>query len=173
MPHPSEAVWERNQAIYKRIIACVQAQPRSKRDVATAIGLPLEAVSRHMDRLSTLEVISCSGGSSSTLWHLGAKPERALAKRTAERTRTGGGGGAYLLPTVQIPASSAWTLPAPTITVRPDGVKYTYQPAPPPRYFQDVRPGTGAISRDNPRLARLAKAPRRSAAKANASGVVA
>jgi hypothetical protein len=170
MPASSEAVWQRNQELHKKIIALL---PRTSRAMAEAIGMPVELLRRHINRLSTLEVICCTPSSEGPVWQLGERPERAMQRRMAERSKVSPC-GAYTLPTVSIPEVPAWVLPAATHKVLADGVPYTYQPAPPPRFSVALTPGTGVISQDNPGLARLAgKAQRKHARGGQGHGVAA
>lgn len=59
-------------------------------------------------------------------------------------------------PSVQLKPERHFVEPGPVITGRKAGVPYTYQGAPRGRFAVDLKPGTGAISQDNPRLAALA-----------------
>lgn len=135
-----------NKARVRRIVTAALAQrPCTAQFLAGEVGIPRKALEHHLAALGQIEVIKFYGSGPSGRWHLA--PQRGGVVPAL----TGG------IPVVQLRPNPAWELPTPVHTTLPGGVPYTYQAAPPPRWAVDLPPGTGVISLDNPKLARLGR----------------
>lgn len=109
--------------------------PCQTKDIIDATGLPRTTVNHCTFYLRTFDHIKSEGMGGNAHWHF----LRGLATPVKEA--------------VNIVRNHRWEAPTPIVSHLPDGVKYTYCPAPKDRFCVELERGKGVISADNPRLA--------------------